>query len=83
MAFLADLRESGSVSICGMTNSPVPAIKLHSALDLKRRRICRVTRYTDQHEPFLVWSNTVIDDLSASQCSMSIEDFFGGARSGR
>lgn len=66
VTFLGNLRESSCVSLYRLTNSSIPAIELHSALDLERRRICRVARNTNQNEPFLIWSNTVVDYLSAS-----------------
>jgi hypothetical protein len=54
-----------SVAFYGLTNAPVLALELHSALDLECRRVCGVPGYANKNQPLLVWSSTIIDYLSS------------------
>jgi hypothetical protein len=59
------------MSLNRLTNPTVSAIQLH----IERRRICRVAGNSNEHEPFLVWGNSVVDDLGTRQRGMAVEDF--------
>lgn len=65
------------MSLNRLANPTVSAIQLHSALDLERRRICRVAGNSDEHEPFLIWGDSIVDDLGTRQRGMAVEDFLG------
>src|SRR5258708_720488 len=77
MAFLANLRECSSMSFNRLTNPTTSAIQLRSALDLKRRRICRVAGNSNEHKPFLIWGDSIVDNLGTEQRGMAVEDFLG------
>jgi len=75
MAILVDLCKCGSVTFNRLTDPTISAIKLHGALYLERSRICRVARDSNEHEPFLVCSDSIVDDLGTRKCGMTVEDF--------
>lgn len=51
---------------------------MHGTLDRERGGICAITRDTDENQPFLIWSDSVIDNLGSSKGRMTIEDFLRG-----
>jgi hypothetical protein len=56
-----------------LTDTPLPAVKLHRALDFECRRICCIARNADEHEPFLVGSDAVVDYLGTTECRVAVE----------
>ena len=77
MAILANLCKCGSMSLNRLANPTVSAIQLHSALDLECRRICCVAGNANEHEPFLIWGDLIVDDLGTRQRGLAVEDFLG------
>ena|ERR1700676_3126662 len=80
MAVLAYLCKRSGMSLDRLADPTIPAIQLHGTLHLERGRVCRIARNSDEDEPFLIRSNSIIDYLSAGKGSMTVEDFLGRGR---
>lgn len=73
VAIQFELRKRSCMSLNRLANTALFAVQLHRTLDLKRGRICRVSCNTNKDHPLLVARDTVVNDLSSSQCGMAIE----------
>lgn len=61
-----DLCKRSGVTFDRLTDPSFAAVKLHRSLNFERRGIGRVARDSNENWPFLVISNTVVDNLGAS-----------------
>lgn len=71
------------VALNWLAHTPFPAIKLHSTLDLESGGVRRIACDTDQDQPFLIRTCTVVDDLRSNEGRMPVEDLLwwgGGVR---
>ena len=65
------------MSLDGLTDSTLARVELHRSLDLEPGGVGSVAADSDEHEPFLIWCNTVVDDLIAGEGSMAVEHLDG------
>lgn len=77
MTVQLELSESRSMTLNRLTNTPVPAVQLHSTLHFERSRVGSVARDANKNEPFLVSAAAVVDDLCADERGMPVEDLLG------
>ncbi len=68
-----DLSKSCCVAFNGLTDTTVPAVKLHGTLDFECRGIGGVSRYTNEDQPFLVGRRAIIDNLGATKRRMAVK----------
>ena len=80
MSVLLDLRKCGSMTLDRLTNASLLAIQLHGTFDLERGRIGAIARNTDDDEPFLIGSDSVVDDLCAGESCVSVKYFLRRGR---
>lgn len=69
-----DFSKRSGVTFNRLTDTPIPAVELHSTLYFERRRVGRVARNTNEYQPFLVGAAAVVDDLSTNKGWMPVED---------
>lgn len=74
------LRKGRSMPLDWLTNCSLFAIKLHRPFDLEGRGIRRVPSDTNEHHPFLIGSDAVIDDLCTSKVCVSVKNLLWRSR---
>lgn len=60
-----------------LTDTPLFRVQLHRTLDLESGRVRGVGRDSDEDEPFLIGSHSVVDDLVAGKRGVAVEDLDG------
>jgi len=63
----------------GLTNTSFFAVKLHGTLNLEGRGVGRIPGYSNENEPFLIWSDAVVNYLSTCESRVSVKDFLWGS----
>lgn len=78
VAIKFQLGERRSMTLNRLTDTPVPTVQLHGALDLESGWVRRIASDTNKYEPFLVRAGTVVDDLRADEGRMAIKHLLRG-----
>lgn len=65
------------MSLDRLTDSTLARVELHRALDLESSGVGRVAADANENEPLLIGSDAVVDDLVASEGSMTVEHLDG------
>lgn len=68
------------MSFDGLGDTPIPVVQLHGAFDLECRRVGRISGNTDQNQPFLIKSGTIVYYLSTGKRWMTIKNLLGRRR---
>lgn len=78
IAIQLELSKGGGVTLDWLTDSTVPAIQLHGALDLECGGVRGISGNADEYEPLLISTAAVVDYLCANERRMSIKHFLRG-----
>jgi len=77
MTFLANLCKCSGMSLNRLANPRSLLYNCIAPLTLNAEGFVVLPGNSDEHEPFLIWGDSIVDDLGTRQRGMAVEDFLG------